>query len=176
MPHSLNSFKSIFLNSNDITSDILRPVPYINSNIALFLASNGVSIVGGCCGTTPEHIKLLVKKIYEKNLIDKSKIDFFINQNTKEKNNSIKICSNTKVVKIGKDEIPALIGERINPTGKKRFKQALRENDIQYILQEGIKQEENGCHILDVNVGLPEIDETKMMIDVIKENYNTIRW
>ena len=139
------------------------------ANIVSEFISNGVSIVGGCCGTTPEHIKLLVKKIYEKNLIDKSKIDFFVNQNTKEKNNSIKICSNTKVVKIGKDEIPALIGERINPTGKKRFKQALRENDIQYILQEGIKQEENGCHILDVNVGLPEIDETKMMIDVIKE-------
>ncbi len=139
------------------------------ANIVSDFISNGVSIVGGCCGTTPEHIKLLVKKIYEKNLINKNKIDFFINQNTKEKNNSIKICSNTKVVKIGKEEIPALIGERINPTGKKRFKQALRENDIQYILQEGIKQEENECHILDVNVGLPEIDETKMMIDVIKE-------
>ena len=139
------------------------------ANIVSDFISNGVSIVGGCCGTTPEHIKLLVKKVNEKNLINKNKIDFFINQNIKEKNNSIKICSNTKVVKIGKDEIPALIGERINPTGKKRFKQALRENDIQYILQEGIKQEENGCHILDVNVGLPEIDETKMMIDVIKE-------
>ena len=139
------------------------------ANIVSDFISNGVSIVGGCCGTTPEHIKLLVKKVNEKNLINKNKIDFFVNQNTKEKNNSIKICSNTKVVKIGKDEIPALIGERINPTGKKRFKQALRENDIQYILQEGIKQEENGCHILDVNVGLPEIDETKMMIDVIKE-------
>ena len=139
------------------------------ANIVSDFISNGVSIVGGCCGTTPEHIKLLVKKINEKNLINKNKIDFFNNQKTKEKNNTIKICSNTKVVKIGKDEIPVLIGERINPTGKKRFKQALRENDIQYILQEGIKQEENGCHVLDVNVGLPEIDETKMMIDVIKE-------
>ena len=139
------------------------------ANIVSDFISNGVSIVGGCCGTTPEHIKLLIRKVNEKNLINKNKIDFFINQNTKEKNNTVKICSNTKVVKIGKEEIPALIGERINPTGKKRFKQALRENDIQYILQEGIKQEENGCHILDVNVGLPEIDETKMMIDVIKE-------
>ena len=139
------------------------------ANIVSDFISNGVSIVGGCCGTTPEHIKLLVKKINEKNLLNKNKIDFFNNQKTKEKNNTIKICSNTKVVKIGKDEIPVLIGERINPTGKKRFKQALRENDIQYILQEGIKQEENGCHVLDVNVGLPEIDETKMMIDVIKE-------
>lgn len=143
------------------------------ANIVSEFISNGVSIVGGCCGTTPEHIKLLVKKLNEKNLINKNKIDFFINQKTKNESNknsnTIKICSNTKVVKIGKEEIPALIGERINPTGKKRFKQALRENDIQYILQEGIKQEENGCHILDVNVGLPEIDETKMMIDVIKE-------
>ena len=66
------------------------------ANIVSDYISNGVSIVGGCCGTTPEHIKLLVKKIYEKNLIDKSKIDFFVNQNSKEKNNSIKICSNTR--------------------------------------------------------------------------------
>ena len=143
------------------------------ANIVSEFISNGVSIVGGCCGTTPEHIKLLVKKLNEKKLINKNKIDFFINQKTKNESNknsnTIKICSNTKVAKIGKDEKPVLIGERINPTGKKRFKQALRENDIQYILQEGIKQEENGCHVLDVNVGLPEIDETKMMIDVIKE-------
>lgn len=143
------------------------------ANIVSNFVANGVSIVGGCCGTTPEHIKLLVKKINEKNLINKNKIDFFINQKTEndinKNSNTSKICSNTKVVKIGKNEKPVLIGERINPTGKKRFKQALRENDIQYILQEGIKQEENGANILDVNVGLPEIDETKMMKNVIKE-------
>lgn len=125
----------------------------------------GASIIGGCCGTTPEHIKLLVQKTKEKKLLNKNNLS----QSFFEKTNTIKICSNTKIVKIGKDEKPVLIGERINPTGKKRFKQALRENDIQYILQEGIKQEENGANVLDVNVGLPEIDETKMMINVIKE-------
>lgn len=134
------------------------------AHIVSEFVANGISIVGGCCGTTPEHIKLLVQEVKNKNLFYK---------NAKEKNikisNTSKICSNTKVVKIGKEEKTVLIGERINPTGKKRFKQALRENDIQYILQEGIKQEENGVNVLDVNVGLPEIDETKMMKNVIKE-------
>ena len=64
-------------------------------------------------------------------------------------------------------EIPVIIGERINPTGKKRFKQALQEHDIDYILKEGITQQEKGAHILDVNVGLPDIDEIQMMEEVV---------
>ena len=66
-------------------------------------------------------------------------------------------------------DCPVIIGERINPTGKKRFKQALKEHDIDYILKEGIRQQEQGAHILDVNVGLPDIDEPAMMEEVVKE-------
>ena len=77
------------------------------------------------------------------------------------------VSSYTHAVDIG--NMPILIGERINPTGKKRFKQALVENDINYILEEGIKQKELGVHILDVNVGLPEIDECQMLINATKE-------
>ncbi len=64
---------------------------------------------------------------------------------------------------------PVLIGERINPTGKSKFKQALREGDIGYLLREGIAQQEAGAHILDVNVGLPEIDETAWMTRAVRE-------
>ena len=66
-------------------------------------------------------------------------------------------------------DCPVIIGERINPTGKKRFKQALKEHDIDYILKEGIRQQEQGAHILDVNVGLLDIDEPAMMEEVVKE-------
>lgn len=60
-----------------------------------------------------------------------------------------------------------IIGERINPTGKSKFKQALRDHNMTYILEEGTKQADSGAHILDVNVGLPEIDETAMMKDTV---------
>jgi 5-methyltetrahydrofolate--homocysteine methyltransferase len=77
------------------------------------------------------------------------------------------VSSYTHAVKFGSS--PILIGERINPTGKKRFKQALIENDIDYILSEGVNQQEKGVHILDVNVGLPDIDEEKMLKTAICE-------
>ena len=64
---------------------------------------------------------------------------------------------------------PVIIGERINPTGKKKFKQALRDHDMEYILKEGVAQQDNGAHVLDVNVGLPEIDEPSMMEEAVKE-------
>ena len=119
------------------------------------LAQCGVSIIGGCCGTTPEYIRKAVEKT--KNLPFKPI----------EKKNRTLVSSYTHAVEIS--DYPVLIGERINPTGKKRFKQALKENDIGYILQEGINQQNKGVHILDVNVGLPDIDETKMLTDVVCE-------
>ena len=82
------------------------------------------------------------------------------------------ISSYSKAVCFGKR--PLLIGERINPTGKSRFKQALRENDLDYILREGIAQQQAGAHILDVNVGLPEIDETAMMCRAVTEIQSVI--
>lgn len=119
------------------------------------LIKNGVRVVGGCCGTTPEYIKALT-----------SKTDNLTPISLKQKNITV-VSSYTHTVTFGMS--PILIGERINPTGKKRFKQALIENDIDYILTEGVNQQEKGVHILDVNVGLPDIDEEKMLKTAICE-------
>lgn len=118
------------------------------------IALLGACVLGGCCGTTPEYIEKTVKSTKD--------LPFVPN----EKKNYTLVSSYTHAVEIG-DE-PILIGERINPTGKKRFKEALREGDIQYILGEGITQQEKGVHILDVNVGLPEIDEDEMLVSCVK--------
>ena len=119
------------------------------------LVDKGVRIAGGCCGTTPEYIHAL----YE-NTKDKQPCEL-------TQKNITMVSSYTHAVKFEKE--PVLIGERINPTGKKRFKQALIEQDIDYILGEGIRQEEKGVHILDVNVGLPDIDEVEMLKTAVCE-------
>ena len=119
------------------------------------LVESGVRIVGGCCGTTPDYIKAVREATKDVSPVPVT-----------DKNRSL-ISSYTKVVEFGGS--PILIGERINPTGKKRFKQALRENDIDYILGEGLHQQDAGAHVLDVNVGLPEIDEPAMLLDVVQE-------
>ena len=113
------------------------------------LVEKGVRAVGGCCGTTPEYIEAVVKKTAGASV------------KQIEKKNITCVSSYTHAVVFG--ESPVLIGERINPTGKKRFKEALRSRDMDYILKEGIEQQERGAHILDVNVGLPEIDEKEML-------------
>ena len=119
------------------------------------LIESGVSLAGGCCGTTPKYIKALVDK--SKNLKRKK---------TTQKNYTV-ISSYTHAVNF--DNAPILIGERINPTGKKRFKQALIEGDIDYILNEAVTQQEKGVHVLDVNVGLPEIDEVLTIEKAVTE-------
>ena len=119
------------------------------------IAKLGVHVVGGCCGTTPEHIKMTIDKV--------RRIPF---TEPVKKNRSV-VSSYCDTVEIGGR--PVIIGERINPTGKKRFQQALREADYEYILKEGLKQESQGAHILDVNVGLPDIDEPQMMEDVVSK-------
>ena len=119
------------------------------------LMQKGLRLAGGCCGTTPAYIQELVKTA--KN-IDIKPIS--------AKNKTV-VSSYTHAVEFGLD--PILIGERINPTGKKRFKQALVEGDIDYILGEGVAQQEKGVHLLDVNVGLPEIDEPAMLKSVVCE-------
>ena len=115
----------------------------------------GVRIVGGCCGTTP----LYIEKVHE--LSKDLKPDPIVPKSISW------ISSYTHTVRFSDD--PILIGERINPTGKKRFKQALIENDIDYILKEGIKQVEAGVQVLDVNVGIPDIDEPTLLTEVVKE-------
>ena len=117
------------------------------------IADMGVQVLGGCCGTTPAHIRLLSETIRKRPF----------HPNT-EKSWTV-VSSYCQAVTCGRK--PVLIGERINPTGKKRFKQALRDNDMDYILSQGLEQEDAGADILDVNVGLPEIDEPAMMRSVV---------
>lgn len=112
-------------------------------------------IAGGCCGTTPEYIKKLCEKT-----ADISPVPAIDNDKTV-------VTSYSKTVVF--DKAPVLIGERINPTGKKRFKQALIENDISYILNEGVNQQEKGVHILDVNVGIPDINENTVLTTAVCE-------
>lgn len=119
------------------------------------IVNQGGTILGGCCGTDPKYIAAL------NTLIQKSKFTQII-----PKNHTV-ISSYTHTVFF--DEKPILIGERINPTGKKRFKQALIENDIPYILNEGLHQADAGVDALDVNVGLPEIDEADFMERTVSE-------
>lgn len=117
------------------------------------LVEMGASVVGGCCGTTPAHIKCVVE-----------------------------LCKNMEIVPITDKKLtvvssynhavyftrkPLIIGERINPTGKSKFKQALRDHDMEYLYREGLTQEEKGAHILDINVGLPEIDEPMLMEEAV---------
>ncbi len=114
----------------------------------------GVKIIGGCCGTNPEFIAA-VKKMLE--------CEKFVSV---PKNIPAAVCSATNTVVINQ---PRIIGERINPTGKKLFKEALMNNDMDYILNQAIEQVNGGADILDVNVGLPGIDEKTMMIRTVKE-------
>ena len=123
------------------------------SDIMCEIVAAGATIIGGCCGTTPEYIRKTVEKT--KNL------PFAL----PEKKNKTLVSSYTHAVEIG--NAPVIIGERINPTGKKLFKEALRRNDLNYILNEGISQNKKGVSILDVNVGLPEIDEKAMLTSVV---------
>lgn len=117
----------------------------------------GVRTLGGCCGTKPDYIRA-VKAM----LVEAEKEGAFNENNTKK---HLAVCSPTKTVIVDQ---PRIVGERINPTGKKRFKQALIEDDMDYILGQAIEQVEAGAEILDVNVGLPEIDEKEMMIKTVK--------
>ncbi|MGL5245082.1 MAG: homocysteine S-methyltransferase family protein, partial [Sarcina sp.] len=116
------------------------------------LVNKGISIIGGCCGTTPEYIKEL------KNLVKERKI-------TKLNNKKIcGVCTSSKVVNI--DGV-TVIGERINPTGKNIFKEALKKGDMDYILGKAIEQVEAGAHILDIHVGIPDIDEEETMVKLV---------
>lgn len=141
-------------------------IPHIEQGVTVFdeapesfaenmseIVNMGARIIGGCCGTTPEHIKALIKNTRT------------IPVKPIEKKTHTLVSSYTHAVEIGNK--PVLIGERINPTGKPKLKSALRENNIEYILNEVVSQQEAGAHILDVNVGLPEIDEIQMMCDTV---------
>lgn len=119
------------------------------------IVQEGVWAVGGCCGTTTEHLRQTIKLCKDMPCLPLPEQRITV------------VTSGSQAVEFGK--APVMIGERINPTGKPRFKQALRENNLSYILGEGIAQQDAGAHILDVNVGLPEVDETHMMCSVLSE-------
>ncbi len=143
LPESINGVTVYNVNADGF-SDCMKEI-----------ALCGASVLGGCCGTTPEYIAKTVEKTRDIPL-----------PREKEHTETL-ISSYTHAVKIGND--PVLIGERINPTGKPKFKQALRDGNINYIINEGLLQADKGVHVLDVNVGLPEIDEETMMVSVVSK-------
>lgn len=117
------------------------------------LAQCGVKIFGGCCGTTPDHIRAVIERLADEEY----------SPGTVQRGAGV--CSAVSYIDISQ---PRVIGERINPTGKKRFKEALLANDMDYILGQAVEQIHAGADILDVNVGLPGIDEKAMMISAVK--------
>lgn len=119
------------------------------------IARGGAQILGGCCGTTPEYLRKVIGRLQDLTAAPVT-----------EKTVTL-VSSYTHAVEFG--AAPVLIGERINPTGKKRLKEALKNHDTGYILNEGLAQAEQGAHILDVNVGLPGIDEAAVMAETVEE-------
>ena len=119
------------------------------------IVRQGACVIGGCCGTTPEHIRAMTKACRGMEILRPT-----------FKSHTL-VSSYGMAVEIGK--CPVIIGERINPTGKSKLKQALRERDMDYILKEAITQQDKGAHLLDVNVGLPDIDEVSVMKSVVRE-------
>lgn len=124
------------------------------------MAESGVTIIGGCCGTNPNYIRSVKAALSD---IKTSKRKF------KE---TTCVTSNLQSVFIGNGI--KIIGERINPTGKKKIKEALRSNNLSQLLLEGINQRDAGADILDVNVGLPEINEMEIMKLTIRKLQSVI--
>ncbi len=119
------------------------------------MAECGACLLGGCCGTTPAHVASLVKAVEN------------IPYAYPEQKNITTVSSFTHTVDF--DARPVLIGERINPTGKPKLKAALRDGNVDYILDEVLSQVEKGVDVIDVNVGLPELDEARVLQRVVKE-------
>ncbi|SCW31562.1 5-methyltetrahydrofolate--homocysteine methyltransferase [Ruminococcaceae bacterium YRB3002] len=125
------------------------------SDLMAEFVREGVRIAGGCCGTTPDHIRQTVNKTSD-----------IVPVPVTDKKRTV-ISSYSHTVEFG--GAPVLIGERINPTGKKKFKEALRAHDIEHILNVGLTQVDRGAQVLDVNVGIPEIDEPALLTEVVYE-------
>lgn len=138
---------------------LVRPEKFAESQLTNWRA--GASLLGGCCGTTPDHIKAMKEVVlashegHSSDSAASTATDTFI-------------CSYNRTVQIGSSAGPMIIGERINPTGKKKCQEALRNHDMQFVLDEAESQINAGAQILDVNVGLPGIDEKETMVDAVK--------
>ncbi|MBQ3347244.1 MAG: homocysteine S-methyltransferase family protein [Synergistaceae bacterium] len=127
------------------------------AEISVKFAEFGVNILGGCCGTTPQHIALMKRAVM-------SKVGHAVARNIPD---DTLVCSPSKVVTFGRKFI--VIGERLNPTGKKMLQKALRDGDTDYLLKEAVKQQEQGADILDLNAGLPDIDEPEVLTHALRE-------
>ncbi len=123
----------------------------------------GANILGGCCGTTPEHLALMIKNIIENDPFSGEYKNSFISNSS-----DTYVCSYNRSQKVGGSFGPVIIGERINPTGKKKCKEALTNRDMNFIINEAESQINSGAHILDVNAGLPGIDEAEIMLACVK--------
>lgn len=144
-----NAGLPVVINGNTVYN--VEPAEFAKS--VKTLVEMGASVAGGCCGTTPAHIKAVVELCKDMEI-----------KPVTDKNLTVISSYNHAVYFTRK---PLIIGERINPTGKSKFKQALRDHDMEYIYKEGLTQEEKGAQILDVNVGLPEIDEPQLMEEAV---------
>lgn len=122
------------------------------------LVKNGATYIGGCCGTTPDHI--------EKMRIELDKVTL---PEAKEKTLKWQITSRSKTIEFGQGKKPVIIGERINPTGRKILAEEIKKGSMLEVKKDAIEQVENGADILDVNMGVPNIDEGAMMEKAIKE-------
>ena len=159
-----NAGLPVVVNGKDVFK--VEPEEFSESQLKNF--AKGVSLLGGCCGTTPGHIKAVADKIKSKGLK--------ISDADRSLENNTYICSYNKAIQIGGSAGPRIIGERINPTGKKKCKEALQNKDMNFILSEAESQINGGAHILDVNTGLPGIDESEMMtlaVKTIQAAFNT---
>ncbi len=136
---------------NGVTTYNVTPEEFAQKQLQIL--KNGACALGGCCGTTPDHIKAMI------DLCKTEKIEKI----SKKQITAVTSYSKTVIF----ENKPIIIGERINPTGKKMLKEALRNNDMDYIYREGVTQADAGADILDVNVGLPEIDEPQMMQNAV---------
>ena len=136
----------------DPATNLYTTTPEEYADIMEQIAAKGVKLLGGCCGTTPEFISEVGKRIKGRSCtLPKSEIP-------------AAVCSASSVVTV---DTVRIIGERINPTGKKLFKEALKKRDLDYIMRQALEQTSAGAEILDVNVGLPDIDEKEMMTEAV---------
>lgn len=141
---------------------VYKMTPQEFADAAVALVNAGASIVGGCCGTTPEHIKALADAVRELPI-----------RKPLERHRRI-LASERKNVEIDLDGGFIVVGERINPTGKKKLQAELKEGKLDLVRQMAMEQEENGAKILDINMGMNGIDEKEMMKSVIYEVSSTV--
>ncbi len=144
---------------------------------ARHFADCGVTIIGGCCGTTPEHIRQLKEEICRLQSAEHSDpLQPSVDEESAAERCSYvtALSSATRTVLVGGEQPVRVVGERINPTGKKKLSQHLREGNLNYITEEAIKQVKNGAQLLDINVGIPEADEAVLMRQVVQEVQNVV--